>query len=473
MPRKRGYDRVQTVTNGYRFAEKDFYRDCVEAGLGEITFSLHGHTAELHDRLTQTPEAFKRLIKGMVRAIRERRVIVNVDVVINKQNVAVIDKIVELCIGLGVTEFDLLHVIPQAAAFDHRDELFYDVRDHLPVLQKVFRLNRHPRFVIWTNRFPVSYLEGLEDLIQDPHKMLDEVNGRRFQVRRYLDEGEPLDCRDPERCPHCFIEPFCTTTDRVVARQHDRSWEVYWLGDADYDGQELPFGCSSLGLELASLSDVPDLPKGVGLYVELAGAEAIPDAFPRAVTLVAKTAEQLDAWLAGPLPANVRLDIHLDQSTGPWLLDHRAEVRAQLDRLRIHQPSHEHMSDATANDVRDPRAFFEALALPIEVSGLPICLTPKATWVPERAILPASVFDAETGRLAIRPLARYHVAQKYLAKSVRCDDCVANERCEGAHINWVRDQGLGPLTPLVEGAEAERAARRLEHLFPDLSLIHI
>ena len=93
--KERGYDRVQTVTNGYRFAEKDFYRDCVEAGLGEITFSLHGHTAELHDRLTQTPEAFKRLIKGMVRAIRERRVIVNVDVVINKQNVDQIFKLVD------------------------------------------------------------------------------------------------------------------------------------------------------------------------------------------------------------------------------------------------------------------------------------------------------------------------------------------------------------------------------------------
>lgn len=466
--KERGYDRVQTVTNGYRFAERDFYRDCVEAGLGEITFSLHGHTAELHDRLTQTPDAFKRLIKGMVRAVRERRVIVNVDVVINKQNVAVIDKIVELCIGLGVTEFDLLHVIPQAAAFDHRDELFYDVRDHLPVLQKVFRLNRHPRFVIWTNRFPVSYLEGLEDLIQDPHKMLDEVNGRRFQVRRYLDDGDPLDCRDPERCPHCFIEPFCTTTDRVVARQHDRSWEVYWLGEQPYEGQELPFGCSLVGLKLASLSDAPDgLPDGAGLYAELTEAEPLPATFPRPLVLVATTAEQLDAWLSAPLPPDVHVDVHLNQRTGPWLLEHRAEVQAQLDRLRIHQPSHEHMSDATADDVRDPRAFFAQLALPIEVSGLPVCLTPEGTWVPDRAILPAAIFDDETGRLSIRPLARYHVEQKYLAKSVRCGDCVVNDRCEGAHINWVRDQGLGPLTPLVEGGEAERAVERLVHVFPE------
>ncbi|MEZ4444976.1 MAG: radical SAM protein [Polyangiaceae bacterium] len=291
--KERGYDRVQTVTNGYRFAEKAFYLDSVNAGLGEITFSLHGHTAELHDHLTGTPDAFRRLVKGMVRALRDGRVIVNVDVVINKQNVAVIDKIVELCISLGVTEFDLLHVIPQAAAFDHRDELFYDVRDHLPVLQKVFRLNRHPRFVIWTNRFPVSYLEGLEDLIQDPHKMLDEVNGRRFQVRRYLDDGNPLDCRDPERCPHCFIEPFCTTVDRVVARQHDRSWEVYWLGenlDRRHDSLSFPlaFGCTTVGLAVERMADLAlDLPEGVGLYATVGDAGAPPTS-NRPLTLVAR-----------------------------------------------------------------------------------------------------------------------------------------------------------------------------------------
>ena len=55
--------------------------------------------------------------------------------------------------------------------------------------------------------------------------MLDEVNGRRFQVRRYLDEGVPLECREKERCQYCFIEPFCNTADRVIERQNTNSWE--------------------------------------------------------------------------------------------------------------------------------------------------------------------------------------------------------------------------------------------------------
>ena len=235
-----GYERVQTVTNGLQLADKGFYERSLIAGLGEITYSLHGHTPELHDHLTQTPGAFKKIMKAIIRSTRDRRLITNVDVVINKQNVAVLDKIVELAISVGVTEFDLLHVIPQAAAYDNRDELFYDVREHLPVLHKVFKLNRHPRFCIWTNRFPVSYLEGLEDLIQDPHKMLDEVNGRRFQVRRYLDEGKPLDCRQPERCKHCFIESFCTTMERTIANQSAERFDVWWTDSVPLSAQDLP-----------------------------------------------------------------------------------------------------------------------------------------------------------------------------------------------------------------------------------------
>jgi MoaA/NifB/PqqE/SkfB family radical SAM enzyme len=445
--KERGYDRVQTVTNGYRFAEKDFFEACMAAGLGEITFSLHGHTPELHDRLTQTEGAFKRLVKGMVRALRDGRPIVNVDVVINKQNVAVIDRIVELCISLGVTEFDLLHVIPQAAAFDHRDELFYDVREHLPRLQQVFRLNRHERIVVWTNRFPVSYLEGLEDLIQDPHKMLDEVNGRRFQVRRYLDEGKPLDCRDPERCPHCFIEPFCTTMDRVVEGQNQASFEVWSVGaQGSWEG-ELPFGATLLGLERPTGDE---LPIDRAIYARIGDAAPLPTLF-RGSVVVAASAEQLDAWMAS-LPAGITLEVRLNRATAAWLLEHRERVAALGDSIWLHQPSHEHMHTAHEEDVRDPRRFFEALDLPLRVSGLPACLLGPAQWIPERRILEAALFD-DTGRLDIQALARHHVRAAYRGKSVRCGDCRLDAVCEGIPINMVRDQGLAMLAPLDDTAE--------------------
>jgi molybdenum cofactor biosynthesis enzyme MoaA len=476
-----GYSRIQTVTNGVMFSQREFYNAAVDAGLGEITFSLHGHTPELHDRLTATPGAFRKLMKGMVRALREDRIVVNVDVCINKQNVPYIDRIVDLCLQVGVREFDLLHVIPQGLAFQNRHDLFYDPVEHLPRLQKVFRLNRHPNVVVWTNRFPVEFLEGLEDLIQDPHKMLDEVNGRRFQVRRYLDEGTPLECRDKERCQYCFIEPFCNTADRVVERQNRASWEIWWMGRvgaqraaelAALTPDRLPYGCAYVGIEIDELSALEGLPvrEDIGIYAKMDQAVRRVDRarVRNPLLLCARTAAQLDVLLpAEPLPQGVDIEVELNRDTGPWLLAHRDRVELHLSRVRIHQPSHEFLKDAVECDVRRPQDFFAALALPVRVSGLPACLAPHTVLAEAPKVLGQSLFDAETGRIAIRELARTHVISGYWAKSLRCRDCRLNERCDGAHINFIRDQGFGLLEPLRAGAWADDADAQMLALRPE------
>ncbi len=473
--REVGYGRIQTVTNGWRYADRDFYEKCVQAGLQEMTFSLHGHTPELHNRLTQHPGSYERIVKAIRRAARDPRMICSVDVVINKQNVGVLDKIVELAIKLGVTEFDLLHVIPQSAGYDNRDQLFYSPKEYLPVLQKVFRLNRHPRFVVWTNRFPVAFLEGMEDLIQDPHKMLDEINGRRFQVRKYLDEGEQLNCREPDRCQHCFIEPYCTTMDRAIERQNESTWEVWDVG-ADKRALRslplpLPYGIRRVGVEVEQLSDVAKvrarLPEGAGLYLRAGDASPLPP-LPDGSVVVARTAAQLDSWLGQPLPPSVEeVEVALNVDTAPWL-HANADVLARLgDRVRIHQPRFEHMKDATAQDVRDPAAFFRGLGARARVSGLPACMVPGMTLVNARAVLPAETFDEGTGRFNIYQLSRYHVAEGYTAKSSRCEDCALTDRCDGLHINMIRDQGLALLQPLTSGEWFEDARDQLHALHPE------
>ena len=473
-----GYGRIQTVTNGWRYADREFYETCVQAGLQEMTFSLHGHTAELHNRLTQHRGSFERIVKAIRRAARDPRMIASIDVVINKQNVGVLDKIFQLGVKLGITEYDLLHVIPQSAGFDNRDELFYSPRKYLPILQKVFRMNRHPRFVVWTNRFPVAFLEGMEDLIQDPHKMLDEINGRRFHVRSYLDTGEPLNCREPERCVHCFIESYCTTMERSIEKQNEEAWEIWDIG-ADKKRlkdvpQPLPYGIDKVGVEVDTFQDLPKvlsrLPEGTGLYVSLRGAEQPPADLGASLVLVARTAAQLDQWLRddGSLPAGVEaVDVHLNVDTGPWLLAHRERFAKHLDHAVVHQPTFEHMKDATENDVREPQRFFEELGLRVRVSGLPACQTPGCELVERRAILPARTFDMGSGRFDIRQLTKFHVQDGYRSKSSRCEDCALTNRCDGMHINMVRDQGLKLLTPLTSGAWKEDAEAQLRARHPE------
>ena len=375
---------------------------------------------------------------------------------------------------MGVNEFDLLHVIPQGAAFENRDELFYDPVEHLPRLQKVFRLNRHPNVVVWTNRFPVEFLEGLEDLIQDPHKMLDEVNGRRFQVRKYLDEGVPLECRQKERCVallHRAVLHHGRSRDRApepgeLGRLVDRRQPN---GQRMPSASELPFGCRSIGLEVDDLPDVGAASASIrtsGIYVRPKRASRLVDraSVPNRLLLGLREPEQLDVVLSGtPLPAGVEVEIELNQRTAPWLLSQRERVRTYLDVIRLHQPTYEFLKDAVANDVRDLKGFFTELALPIRTSGLTACLAPGTQLVEAPKVLERKMFDPETGRIAIRELARTHVVHGYLAKSLRCRDCVVNDRCEGAHINFIRDQGFAELAAAARrrvGGERGGAAAR-------------
>lgn len=427
-----GYRWVQTVTNGQFFARREFFLAAVDAGLDEITFSLHGHTAELHDRLTRTRNGFDNLLKAMIRAVRDGRVVVNVDVCINRQNVEHLEAIVALCARIGVKEFDLLHVIPQGVAFEHRDELFYDPDRHAAALRRVFQLARRPGFHVWTNRFPLAHLEGVEELIQDPHKMLDEVGGRRVQFRRYLDAGTPIDCRDAERCPHCFIEPFCSTLDRFTATRHAAGFDVWWVGDRPWSGP-LPGGARRLGTSRRLDAAIP-------LYRRGWAGERLP-AGSRAVL---ETVAQLEAWAPQP---GVEAEVHVDRALAAWIVAHPERLGPDLV---LHAPTRPTMEASLTLDP-DWAALFAALPAGVRAANLPACLAPGAALEAPLRVLDAGLFH-DDGRVAIDPFVDAYVAGEYRAKSLRCRACPADPWCRGAHVQSIRAHGFRQLRPLAEGA---------------------
>ena len=220
LGKKAGYRKIQTVTNGRMFSYPEFLQRAADYGLDEITFSLHGHTPKLHDRLVGVPGAFEQEVKGLKAALAMGRFIINIDIVINKQNVPYLPEMLETFISWGVKEFDLLHVIPFGNAWtEARHHLFYDLDAHAETLKKAFAYSKRPDVHIWLNRFPPQYTEGFEELIQDPYKLNDEVRGRREEFDRYVSLGKKLMCREPERCRHCYLEPLCDALDHALEMQ--------------------------------------------------------------------------------------------------------------------------------------------------------------------------------------------------------------------------------------------------------------
>ena len=223
-----GYERIQTVTNGRLFAYPEFLKKSLDAGLGEITFSIHGPNAKVHDALVGTKGAFEQEMKGLEGALADGRPIINIDVCVNRGNVKHLPDMLEKFTNMGVLEFDLLHVIPFGRAYNEgKETLFYDLEEMRPYLLKAFEYSKRPDVHIWLNRFPVPHLEGYEHLIQDPYKLNDEVRGRKEEYAYLLEKGIPLDCRAPHRCSHCYLEPLCDRLDERRQLLADRDFEVF------------------------------------------------------------------------------------------------------------------------------------------------------------------------------------------------------------------------------------------------------
>jgi len=491
-----GYRRVQTVTNGRLFAYPKILKKCIDEGLGEITFSIHGPNAKIHDALVGVKGAYEQEITGLKWAIADGRPIINVDVCVNRANVKHLRKMLDDLMAIGVKEFDLLQVIPFGRAFqDGRETLFYDLASEGESLKKAFEVSRIPGVHLWLNRFPVQHLEGFEELAQDPHKFLDEVRGRQEEYRRLFTTGEPLDCREPERCKHCYLENLCDSLDErrdelveanYEAVRVDPVWEaqnhevagvsdpasVKWIAMQAAAGNvpnELPLEpledvvARSLADTLWVVAPDVDAAREVlasrfaGLkHVELelesydGFAEALDTdgAFEgRVVTrVVAHDAEQA-AQLAAMTPedgARFELCVLLTLDSRGWLERHW-DAPELAGRLAVRQPTWEKLSAAKSQSV-DLASLSGTIPEHVPVDGIPECLLGRAPRA-ERLVLDTTRHGPDQ-RLEIFRATQRFVEDGFRVKSLRCSDCRVAASCTGLHANTARAQGLGILTPL-------------------------
>ncbi len=458
MGRKLGYQRVQTITNGRLFAYERFLDRAVRAGLGEVTFSIHGHDARTHDFLVGVPGAFDETIRGLRNALSNGRLIVNVDVCLNGVNIEALPRLLDGLMELGVREFDLLHIVPFGRAYeDGSSSLFYEIEEAMPSIQYALSLAKREDVHIWFNRFPPPYLEGHEHLIQDPVKLLDEVRGRREEFDCLLETGNPLSCRQPDRCRRCYIHDLCENLEATLEAVRGNSLEVYraTLGSGSNEPVPTPpcsFATSWVrapdAATAAAAADAARLP-GDTLFLELDSYANLEEllreeklAGRRVLRAYASTVEHLEELLS--LPGSFEVVAYLDKTTAPYLLQ-----LGHQGRLVVTGRTHNRLTDAVELDP-DLESFFTSLHPSVPVEGIPACIC-KRTPRPSPRTLDASMLRAD-GRLDIFGYTRRFILEHYRTKSHRCRSCSHSSNCRGAHVNWVRAHGYRALQPLTEPA---------------------
>jgi MoaA/NifB/PqqE/SkfB family radical SAM enzyme len=448
--RAAGYRWIQAISNGRMFAYDRFAERTAAAGLDEVTVSMHGHTPELHDGLVGVPGSFAQALRG-IRNLRRLGRVVSIDVVVCKPNVRHLADRLRAFIGMGLHEFDLLHLVPFGRAFEeHRDALYFDAREERDHVLEALALRHAPGVHLWTNRWPAPLLEGAEELIQDPHKILDEVRGTAEGFEAYLATGVAPECRG-ERCGRCFLEGFCRALFETRERLAAGSFDVVAL-----DAAASPPSCGATavmerqtraalrvraptGIDAAAV--LAAVPRGGAADVELdlARLDAIPAALAaRARRVVLRREEDLADALALP---RAELEIPLGQATVELA---RRALAAAPARVVLRARGRDGLADVLAADL-PPGELGALTSGAARAEGLPACLARGAGR--PAATLEVAALRAD-GALDLLAFARGWVRGGYTTRSLRCAACAAAGSCAGAHVNYVRAHGFAFMRPL-------------------------
>lgn len=443
-----GYRWLQAISNGRMFAYERFTARAVAAGLHEVTVSVHGHTPELHDHLVGARGAFAQSIRGIKNLVSAGRV-VSIDVVVTRLNAPHLAAILKFFTAFGLRQFDLLYLVPFGRGFDdHRAELYLDLGEAREPIFDALRLSRDPGMHVWTNRWPAPLLEGAEHLIQDPHKLLDELFGMRKDFEGYLATGEGPECRG-ERCRFCFLDPFCRALSGDRARLSAGEFEVVEVDAAEVAGlgaKQLSTlerqGRAAYRVKARNAAEAEAilrcLPRGGEAALELdleRSSDLPPGLAARARRIVLRRLEDL------PAAAAVGAELEVPLARGQEELATRA-VEAAPGRAIWTLPGRSLLSEIVEREP-SPQELWASVGA-ARVEGLACCLAPRSE--PPRPTLLARSLGAD-GQMELFAWSEHYLRDRYRVKSFRCRSCAEEPACAGAHVNTVRAYGFGWMRP--------------------------
>ncbi|MFH2008049.1 MAG: radical SAM protein [bacterium] len=246
--RDRGFTHIGLITNGRRLSSRELTLSLLEAGLNEVTVSLHGPTAEVHDAITRREGAFAETVQGLatlaeLRTAHPFRLRVNCTLV--RANLAHLAALFELTSRHGVDTLNFNTVEPRGRAADDFDDV---VPRYADVLQAADEsgLDFYSEAVSLSRVPPCA---GGPEWIQEDFHFTHTEEVTHFDPDEGMAKGQPCEeCWLNARChgvPDRYVEAFGWTELRPVRpeRPEDPPLRVALRGDAaPAPGQQLRSG---------------------------------------------------------------------------------------------------------------------------------------------------------------------------------------------------------------------------------------
>ena len=220
-----GFKTITMTTNGRVFSYPDYVRAMVKAGLTNVVFSIHGHTAELHDKLTRAEGSFAQLTKGLdnFRKLGFKNIGSNTTIV--KQNYEVLPAIGRFLSAQGIKNAEFIFVDPNyGAAKLNFKELVPRISEIAPYVRECLDHGRANKSDHWHIRYvPLCYFPDYLDQISE----IDEV--KKFKSEHLAPDFENYAVESsrasvgrikPDKCRACRLFDQCEGIWREYVRQY-------------------------------------------------------------------------------------------------------------------------------------------------------------------------------------------------------------------------------------------------------------
>jgi len=214
-----GFETIMMSTNGRMYSYEKFAEEIINAGLNSLVFSIHGHTAKLHDSLTQVEGSFKQLKKGIgnIKKIKKElnlRINLGSNTCIVKQNYKHLPQIGKYIHGLGIDNAEFIFVDPNyGAAFDFFDKLVPKISQIAPFVHQCLDIGKKNNAAHWHIRYvPLCYFTDYLDQVSElqevetfktEHIAPDFYNPNAEEGRRCIGRAKT------KRCKGCLLYDKC------------------------------------------------------------------------------------------------------------------------------------------------------------------------------------------------------------------------------------------------------------------------
>ena len=137
-----GFQTIRVQTNGIMLSYPDLARRLTEAGANYFKFSIHGHSAGVHDSLTRVKGSFDRAVRGL-RNVRGLGARTSVDIVVNRLNYRFLPQYVEhFALKEGVSGIGIIYPIYEGNMKLNARRIGVSMTEALPYVREAVSLAR-------------------------------------------------------------------------------------------------------------------------------------------------------------------------------------------------------------------------------------------------------------------------------------------------------------------------------------------